>query len=189
MYGEENGPGSSFCTLLCRFPRAICFSFPPWIFFPALWKISWLYSCGSISGGSVLSYSSVCVRACVRVCVCVCFEPVPNILNTSALYYILKSGIGMPPVSTSIFIRIFFFCLFRVFWGFLPILVLCVLVLWGLLLVVGWDCTQCVDCFGQYGHFSMNVFQSMNMECLWECLSIQFVSSSIYYISVWQFFK
>lgn len=66
-------------------------------------------------------------RACVPVCVC--FEPVLNILNTSALYYILQSGIGMPPVSTSIFIRIFFFGLFRVFGGFLPILVLFVLVL------------------------------------------------------------
>ena len=57
-----------------------------------------------------------CVRACVRVCVC--FEPVPNILNTSALYYILKSGIGMPPVSTSIFIRIFFFLSIQGLLGF-----------------------------------------------------------------------
>ena len=61
-------------------------SFSHWIFFPALSKINWQYSCEFISGFSILFYWSMCLFLCQY----------HIALITTALWFNLKSGIVMP---------------------------------------------------------------------------------------------
>ena len=67
VYGVRKWSSLALLHVAVQFSQCHLFkrlSFFHWIFFPASSKISWPYSCGSISGFSILFHWSMCLLLC-----------------------------------------------------------------------------------------------------------------------------